>query len=376
MLAFLTAGNSGGQPLQGSQYMAPLAFFASFRRFARLEILFNYSSLRCSALITTRTPDRTCPKIVPEPFTHWNFVAMVGKGQVVVAVCLTISFVVFCLRFYLRVIKNGQFTFLEITLLFALAMEVAFAGIQIKKYQLMAAPSTVTNAVELRKAITFFYIACIWSVKVTFSLLHIRVTEGISAVHVWAGRTLYLLAFSWILVYVTYLLKCLPVSRNWDAPLGHVKPCPSILHTWDFWLHLALHISTDIWLCILPFPALVKISERRIRTAVCGVYSLAGITIIISILRAVILGLNTGASLEHISILTMIEVTTIVVMGCLPGLSSTFTRKYIHHGISNPESGSAVGQRQSHSSYRNFAQLREPDIELLGVGSETSGERL
>jgi hypothetical protein len=30
-------------------------------------------------------------------------------------------------------------------------MEVAFASVQIKQYQLMAAPSTVTNAVELGK---------------------------------------------------------------------------------------------------------------------------------------------------------------------------------------------------------------------------------
>ena len=126
----------------------------------------------------------------------------------------------------------------------------------------------------------------------------------------------------------------------------------------------------------MPFPALVKISERRIRTAVCGVYSLAGITIIISILQAVLLGLNRGASLEHISILTMIEVMIIVVMGCLPGLSSTFTRKYIHHDISYPESGSAVGQRKRNSRYGNFAQLREPDIELLGVRGENSGEGL
>lgn len=129
-------------------------------------------------------------------------------------------------------------------------------------------------------------------------------------------------------------------------------------------------------MCILPFPALVKISEPRIRMAVCGVYSLAGLTIIISILRAVLLGLNRGASLEHISILTMIEVMTIVVMSCLPGLSSTFTRKYIYHDVSYPESGSAIGQQKSQSSYGNFAQLKEPGIELHGVRSEASGERL
>jgi hypothetical protein len=157
------------------------------------------------------------------------------------------------------------------------------------------------------------------------------------------------------------------------------------------------YISLTALVCILPFPALVKISERPIRTAVCGVYSLAVITIIISILRAVLLGLNTDTSLEHISILTMIEVMTIVVVGCLPGLSSTFTRKYVYHVTSKPESRSAVGQQKSKSSYRNFVQLRETDgsykrdsIELLpcanqadimttsrdGLGSETSGERL
>jgi hypothetical protein len=136
------------------------------------------------------------------------------------------------------------------------------------------------------------------------------------------------------------------------------------------------YISLTTLVCILPFPALIKISEPRIRMAVCGVYSLAGLTIIFSILRAVLLGLNRGASLEHISILTMIEVMVIVVLSCLPGMSSTFTRKYIHHDVSYTESGSAIGQRKSQSSYGNFAQLKEPGIELHGVRSEASGERL
>jgi hypothetical protein len=132
--------------------------------------------------------------------------------------------------------------------------------------------------------------------------------------------------------------------------------------------------------CILPFPALVKISERPIRTAVCGVYSLAGITIIISIVRAVLLGLNTDASLEHISILTMIEVMTIVVVGCLPGLSSTFTRKYVYHVTSKPGSRSAVGQRKSkRDSIELLPCANQADITTTsrdGLGSETSGERL
>lgn len=147
----------------------------------------------------------------------------------------------------------------------------------------------------------------------------------------------------------------------------------------------------------MPFPALVKISEPRIRAAVFGVYSLAGITIIISILRAVLLGLNTGASLELISIITMIEVMTTVVVGCLPGLSSAFTRKYVYHISTKSAPRPAVGQRMSLRTYRHFSQLGETgssrkrdSIELLphanqgaittssqdGFGSETSGEKL
>lgn len=141
-------------------------------------------------------------------------------------------------------------------------------------------------------------------------------------------------------------------------------------------LYLSLTSNSIAIVCILPFPVLAQISERHIRTAVCGVYSLAGITIIFSAIRAVLLGLNRGASLEHISILTMIEVMIIVVMSCLPGLSSTFTRKYIHHDISHFESGLVARQRKGCNSYRHFAQLREPGIELFEVGSETGGEIL
>lgn len=83
-------------------------------------------------------------------------------------------------------------------------------------------------------------------------------------------------------------------------------------------------------MCILPFPALLCISERRLRIAIIGIYSLAFIAIFISLSRAVIF---TQMDPKHVGriveILTMVELATTNVIGCLPGISSLFTRKYV-----------------------------------------------
>ncbi|KAH7017922.1 hypothetical protein B0J12DRAFT_688678 [Macrophomina phaseolina] len=328
---------------------------------------------------------------------------MVDEGLVAVGVGLAISIAMFALRFYLRVIKGRCFTLLDFSLTFALAMEICFGAVQVKQYTLISAVQTPQNLVTLSKftfANTFFYIACLWGVKLSVALLHNQVTSRIAYLHIWAVRTLYLVIFTWIVVYITYPLGCIPTSRKWEAPLGHVKACPPILKSWDFWLHLALHLSTDIWLCILPFPALMQIRERRLRVGVCAVYGLAVVSTIVSIVRAVLLGIQTESSLKHLSVLTMVEVTTIIVIGCLPGVSSTFTRGYVYHQNStNQKSGKATRRLHNYYSRNPFSQLREVDreesytkssIELVpqahatvleeasmgGAASEASGEML
>jgi hypothetical protein len=89
--------------------------------------------------------------------------------------------------------------------------------------------------------------------------------------------------------------------------------------------------------CILPFPALIQIGERRLRIAVCGVYALAGVSIIVSVVRAALLGVNPQSNIKYIMSLTIIEVATCIVVGCVPCISSTFTRKYVYssRGSSN-----------------------------------------
>ncbi|KAH6967692.1 hypothetical protein BKA56DRAFT_678849 [Ilyonectria sp. MPI-CAGE-AT-0026] len=87
--------------------------------------------------------------------------------------------------------------------------------------------------------------------------------------------------------------------------------------------------------CILPFPALAKVSERRLRIAVYMVYSLGLISIAVTIARIVLLATDARHSTEKIMLLSQVEVTTCIVIGVLPGVSSAFTRKYIYGSFSS-----------------------------------------
>lgn len=128
------------------------------------------------------------------------------------------------------------------------------------------------------------------------------------------------------------------------------------------WVQSAIHVTADVirasnatppsirvltWVavCILPFPALAKVSERRLRIAVHMVYSLGLISIAVTIARIVLLATDAHHSIEKIILLSQAEMTTCIVIGILPGVSSVFTRKYIY-GISSSASGH-VARRSS-----------------------------
>jgi len=139
--------------------------------------------------------------------------------------------------------------------------------------------------------------------------------------------------------------------------MGNVKACPPIGRAWDFWTHLSLHLATDIYLCILPFPALIQIGERRLRVAICGVYALASVAIIVSAVRAALLGVNPQSNIKYVMSLTMIEVATCIVVGCLPCISSTFTRKYVYSSRAN----SAPSNRRGTAGYNTTGKSTTTD---------------
>jgi hypothetical protein len=97
-----------------------------------------------------------------------------------------------------------------------------------------------------------------------------------------------------------------------------------------FWSGIALNLGTDIMLISVPFPALLLITKKRIRIAISIVFGLAGIVVVVSIIRAILISKDATKASNLIVILSHIEVMTGVIISALPEVSRGFTRAYIH----------------------------------------------
>ena len=116
--------------------------------------------------------------------------------------------------------------------------------------------------------------------------------------------------------------------------------------------------------CILPFPALLKVTETRLRVAICGVYSLTIVAIIVTIIRVVLLATDVQNSIKRIIVLTTVELTVCIVIGILPGISSSFTRKYAQGVSSFSKPGPSSNGKSVKHDKRHFSHLAS-DRELF-----------
>ncbi|KAF2186712.1 hypothetical protein K469DRAFT_687070 [Zopfia rhizophila CBS 207.26] len=214
----------------------------------------------------------------------------------------------------------------------------------------------------------------IWAVKVSVNLLHIALAKKLPHLYPCAVRTMYVVIFCWVVVYTTLPFGCFPTSRRWEGPLGFAKPCLPILKLWDFWLHNALHVSSDIWLCILPWLALIQISERRLLIAVGCVYGLAIISIIVSVLRLALFAADVKRNLKFRMLLIMVKLVTLNALGCLPGISSMFTREYLHYSTRTISEGNKANRLCGSSNYSELVESGKssltPPIEMQGQTNE------
>jgi len=77
--------------------------------------------------------------------------------------------------------------------------------------------------------------------------------------------------------------------------------------------------------CILPFPALLKVTERRLRIAICCVYSIA-LLLHCQHYSHYLASDRVQNSIKRIMVLTAVEVTVCLVVGILPGISYLLQR--------------------------------------------------
>jgi hypothetical protein len=128
--------------------------------------------------------------------------------------------------------------------------------------------------------------------------------------------------------------------------------------------------------CILPFPALLKVTERRLRIAICGVYSIAIVAIIVSIIRIILLAIDVQNSIKRIMILTAVEVTVCLVVGILPGISSSFTKRYAQGGSEFSKSTPSSRLKSGKLNKPTFARLSGHDVSVVGDSGDANAVEL
>lgn len=113
-----------------------------------------------------------------------------------------------------------------------------------------------------------------------------------------------------------------------------------------FWTSIGLNISTDIVLVITPFPALLLITERRTRIAISIAFGLAGIVVIVSVVRSILLSKQAANGANMTVMLSHIEIATGVIISALPELSRSFTRLYLQRSNTRGSENGTPANRQ------------------------------
>jgi hypothetical protein len=156
-----------------------------------------------------------------------------------------------------------------------------------------------------------------------------------------------------------------------------------------FWISVGFNVSTDIMLIIVPFPALLLITERRTRIVISVIFSLGVFTILAAVTRAILIHLNcTNAYL--IIILSHIEIATGLIISALPQAGRSFTKSYLQRlntrkfskwtpsdqQQSQGTTGGVVRSRDEKEGFSNLAvkssQDRIEDVEVASTNGRSS----
>ncbi|KAH8721520.1 hypothetical protein GQ44DRAFT_361433 [Phaeosphaeriaceae sp. PMI808] len=281
--------------------------------------------------------------------------------EIISGLCCLCTAIICGIRFYLRAVVARQDLWIEMPLIFALFLLLATLGVQIKVYSLLQHMDSVDTVIlfgKLASALAYFYIFGLWAIKLSVNLLHIRLTAKFPTINAWAVRSLYAISSLFLISIIVYNVGCYP-PRRWDGIVGKAKPCPMMVKEWDWWLITISHIVSDIWLCILPFAALRQIRERRLRIAVYGVYSLASASIIVSIIRTILLAVNPMSNIKTVMFLSVIEMSSTIIVGAVPCISSAFTSKYVARSHRSDYVSGRDDIIQNSSNRKYFSQLHE-----------------
>jgi hypothetical protein len=194
------------------------------------------------------------------------------------------------------------------------------------------------------------YYTTLWSIKISISVSLMRMTRRLDRAAQLAKAAFCFVCVTYIALFFASMYLCGPLTSNWNGFSGASRGFS------NFWLYVALNISTDLVLVIVPFPALVLITDRRTRKAVFFVFSLAGIVIIVTTVRA-IMTVMQPSNIYLTVILCNIEMAGGVVISAVPEISRRFTRMYLQS--SGRTDGKGISSfRQGTANVVNFSKTK------------------
>ncbi|CZR70271.1 uncharacterized protein PAC_20172 [Phialocephala subalpina] len=243
---------------------------------------------------------------------------------VIIVLTIVVSYLITSIRFYSRSRSDNGFSWSlsDTIIVTSLVLQTLLAGIGIKIVCLpdVEDPQTI---IKLFEAGALLYYSTLWSIKISISISLVRLTEQLDQAARFAKCCFYLVCITFLAAISTQLLQCIPLSTLWEGTCGTKRKIAA------FWTAIGLNIGTDIMLVIVPFPALSLITMRRVRIAISIVFGLAGIVVIVSIVRAILVAKHPAETTNLIVVLSHFEIAAGTIISALPEVSRTFTRLYL-----------------------------------------------
>ena len=119
----------------------------------------------------------------------------------------------------------------------------------------------------------------------------------------------------------------------------------------------------------IPFPALVRIKDLKLRLAVCAIYALGTVGLAVSTVRIILMAIDPEKGLNRIIILSSVETSVHIMVATIPGLSGTFIKRYRNRST-NKNSSSGGANVTIGGSYLNGSKQQPARGVVIGVSPQ------
>jgi len=253
------------------------------------------------------------------------------------SVFTTIAFIIVALRIYVRFglirIPGPEDYVIIVSMLCSIGLTIGYGvqtGYGMGHHMADVPPQNIEPLFKWLYMSILVYCVNLGLTKISIVLQLIRIFGGTGGFM----QRIYWLSLGLMMVYTAYSLfsgifTCWPVAYWWDKSIvgGTCKQKPAL---WYF--NAAFNITTDIWILLLPMPAIRSLQlPKKQKLGLAIVFTMGGIVALISILRIPALietSNSTDITFDNIKlgIYSSVEVNVSIICASLPALKALFPR--------------------------------------------------